>query len=60
MTLDKDDFVSKVSFVSDESEIDALCVQWLELLALDYHGGKEGEVAKALLEQVKKLLDINQ
>ena len=51
-----DDFKKKLKDVKEQGDLDILCCQWLECLAFD--SGRDGNIAIALLEQVKELLKI--
>jgi hypothetical protein len=54
MTIEE--FVYKSNVVKDEQDIDELCINWMNTLANDH--GRDGQIAKELLKQVKILLDI--
>ena len=50
------DFKKELRHVKEKEELDILCCKWLECLAFD--SGRDGNIAIALLEQVKELLRI--
>jgi hypothetical protein len=51
-----DGFRNEFEKCTDESELDLLCLQWLVALTID--NGREGEIAKKLLDIVEDLLSI--
>jgi hypothetical protein len=56
MPKDKEAFKKLIAEANDEWEIDIASIGWLMKLSRDH--GRDGEIAAALLDQVRKLLDI--
>lgn len=54
MVNDCSDFVKRAKAAVDECEIDALCIEWIELALSE--NGREGEIGLKLMKCVKELM----
>ena len=54
MVNDRADFVKRANATVDEAEVDALCIEWIELALSD--NGRDGEIGLKLMKCVKELM----